>query len=72
MGETGNATELECGASPLVGDGKGLEEVARRPRSVPSVEAGRGATGTANTEAAKESRTYVLAGRAELGLREVT
>ena len=69
---SGTTTELEFGALPLVGDGQGSEKVARRSRSATSVEAGRGATGTANTEAARESLAHVLAGRAQLRPREVT
>ena len=72
MDETGTATELECGALTLVDDGEGLEEVASRPSSMPSVVAGRGATGAANTEAARELLAHVLAGRAQLGLGEGT
>ena len=53
MEEAGTATELELGTLPLVGDGEVSEEVARRPRSVHSVEAGRDTTETANTEAAR-------------------
>ena len=43
--DTWVATELESGALPSVGGKEGSEEVARWPRSVPSVEADKGATG---------------------------
>ena len=61
--ETGATTDPEFGALPSVGGWEGSEEVACWPRSVPSVEEDRGATGTANTEAARESLAHVLAGR---------
>ena len=68
--ETGATTELECRALSLVDDGEGSEGVARRPRPVPSVKAGRSATGTANTEAKRGSLAHVSAGRPLLGPRD--
>ena len=67
MDESGVATELGCGALSPGGEGKRSEETACRPRSVPSAEVVRGATGTANTEAARESLAHAASGKTQLG-----
>lgn len=72
VGETGTATDTEFGASSSAGGGEGSEEVACWPRSGPLAGGGGSTAGTASTEAARESLTYVLAGRTPSGPRETT
>ena len=70
--EAGVATGVGSGALSYGSEIGSSEETACKPRSEPSTEVGRGAAGTVNTEAARESLVHAFTGKTQLAPREAT
>ena len=70
--EAGVATGVGSGALSLCSEIGNSEETACRPRSEPLTEVGRGAAGTANMEAVRESLVHAFTGKIQLAPREAT
>ena len=70
--EAGVATGVGSDALPLCSKIRNSEKTACRPRSEPLTEVGRGAAGTANMEAVRESLVHAFTGKIQLAPREAT